>query len=131
MYTLTAKNAVRIGLHWPSISTRIFLRKVASLSTLLRKNKDNLCSRTFVSMAIEDIYNTSIIQQCRMLESQLGTDIVAQCLRDPDNAISFVRSSKKNNIIMTKDYDKLISNSISHHPSSRVVAAIAMSSSWR
>ena len=40
-------NAVRIGLHWPSMSTRIFLRKVTFLSKLLRQNKDSLCSRNF------------------------------------------------------------------------------------
>ena len=74
-------NAVRIGLHWPSMSTRIFLRKVAFLSKLLHQNKDSLCSRIFTSLAIENVYNTSIVQQCRMLESELKTDIVAKCLQ--------------------------------------------------
>ena len=95
-------NAVCIALHWPYMSTRIFLRKVAFLSKLLRQNKDSLCCRIFTSLAIENVYNTSIVQQCRMLES----DIVAKCLHNPENATSIVQSSKK--VILSRDCDELI-----------------------
>ena len=88
-------NAVRIGLHWSSMSTRIFLRKILFLSKFLCNSKDTLCSRVFISLEIEDIHNTSIVQQCRMLESQLGTDTVAQCLNVTENDFSIAKSSKK------------------------------------
>ena len=87
-------NAVCICLHWPSMSTQIFLRKILFLSKLLCYSKDTLSSRVFTCLAIEDIYNTSIVQQCRILESQLGTDIVAQRLNDHENAFSTANSSK-------------------------------------
>ena len=64
-----------------------------------------------------------------MLESQLGTEIFAKCLHDPDNATSIVQSSKKD--ILRKDNDELLSESLLHHPSTKLVASVAVSSSWR
>ena len=90
------------------LSTCIFLRKVAFLSKLFCQNKDCLCSRIFMTLAIENVYNTPIVQQCRMLESQLQTDIVAFCLHNPENATSVVQSSTKD--ILRKDYDKFYLN---------------------
>ena len=43
----------------------------------------------FTTLAIDNAYdNISVVQQCRMLEVQLGTNVVEQCLQDPDNALS-------------------------------------------
>ena len=64
-----------------------------------------------------------------MLESQLGTDIVAQCLDDPENAFFIARSSKKT--ILRKDSTNLLSTSLSDHPSTKLVSFVAESSSWR
>ena len=79
--------AVRIGLHWPSMSTRILLRKLKFLCKLLCPKKDTLSSRTFSSLAIDDVYNTSVVQQCLMLESYINTTCTAQCLKDTDNSL--------------------------------------------
>ena len=43
---------------------------------------DIISRRVFSSLAIEDIYETSIVQQCRMLESRLDTCVLAKCLSD-------------------------------------------------
>ena len=64
-----------------------------------------------------------------MLESQLGTNIVAQCLNDPENAFSIAKSSKK--AILRKDFTNLLSTSLSNHPSTKLVASVDESSSWR
>ena len=120
--------AVRLGLHWPSMNTRIFLRKLTFLCKLLCPSKDTLSSRTFTSLAIDNIYNSSIVQQCRMLESHLDTDYTAQCLTDADNALSLVKSMKQH--ILEKDFGLLISSSL-EHSSTKIVAAIAESSSWK
>ena len=64
-----------------------------------------------------------------MLESQLGTDIVAQCLNDPENAFSIAKSFKK--AILRKYFTNLLSTSLSNHPSTKLVASVAESSSWR
>ena len=69
--------AVQIGLHWPSVSTRILSRK---LSKRLSSHKDH---SEYQNVAMEDVYNCSIIQQCGMLEATLGTTALAKCFDDP------------------------------------------------
>ena len=49
-----------------------------------------MSSRIYISLAIEDIYNISVVQQCKMLEATLATDIVDQCLSNPNNAPEIV-----------------------------------------
>ena len=61
-----SKASVRIALHWPTVATRILIRKLNFLSKLLRGNKDTISQRVFSSLAIDDIYDISIIQQCRV-----------------------------------------------------------------
>ena len=73
----SSNNAVRSGLHWPSVATRILLRKLMFLSKLLYSTRDSLSSRVFTSLAMNDIYEISIVQQCKMLESSSDTDILA------------------------------------------------------
>ena len=58
------------------MATRILLRKLTFLSKLLSNYKDTMSSRIFISLAIEDIYNSSVVQQYKMLEAPLATDIV-------------------------------------------------------
>lgn len=60
---------VRLALQWPSMSTRVLIRKLKSLSRLLSDSNDvELISREiFSSLAIINVYGVSIIQQCRML----------------------------------------------------------------
>ena len=49
---------------------------------------------------MEDIFETSIVQQCRMLEADLGTCVLAKCLSDPENVPDIVRSNKKHILFM-------------------------------
>ena len=81
---------VRLALQWPSMSTCVLLRKLAFLCKLLSDNNDvQVISRDiFSSLTLVDVYNISIIQQCRMLESSLGTSILARCLNEPSEATS-------------------------------------------
>ena len=61
-------DAVCIGLHWPSMATRILLRKLKFMGRLLDpSHSDTVSSRVFTTMAIEDIY-ISIVQQCRIIK---------------------------------------------------------------
>ena len=89
-----ANDVIRIGLHWPAVATCILLRKLTFLSKLLSNYKDTMSSRIFISLVIEDI-NISVVQQCKMLEATLATDIVDQCLSNPNNAPEIVRINKK------------------------------------
>ena len=127
-----SNNAVRIGLHWPSVATRILLRKLMILSKLLCSTRDSLSSRVFTSLAMNDIYEISIVQQCKMLESSLDTDILAKCLTSPENAVEIVKTNK--NLILKQDFCKLIyiyiSLSLSNQSSARLVARVAEHTSW-
>ena len=69
-----ANDTIRIGLHWPTVATRILIRKLTFLSKLLSNCNDTMSSRIFISLAIDDVYNITIIQQCKMLEASLATD---------------------------------------------------------
>lgn len=124
-----SNNAIRIGLHWPTVSTRILLRKLSFLAKLLSSKNDSISTRVFNSLAIDDVYDSSIVQQCRMLESALGTDVLACCLLNPDSAVDSVKRNKHR--ILKQDFDLLISSSSSEQTSSYLVAHVAKYISWR
>ena len=124
-----SNNAIRIGLHWPTVSTRILLRKLSFLAKLLCSINDSISTRVFNSLAIDDVYDSSIVQQCRMLESVLGTDVLACCLTNPDFAGDIVKSNKRR--ILNQDFNLLISTSISGQTSCSLVARVAKHTSWR
>ena len=50
-----ANVAVRIALHWPTVATRILVRKLTYLSKLLSNQTDTMSSRIFCSLAMENI----------------------------------------------------------------------------
>ncbi len=117
--------SVRIVLHWPNITTRTLLRKLNFLSKLLSGSKDIISQRVFSSLAMENIYETSIVQQCRMLESTLDTCVLAKCLTDPENAPVTVKRSKDD--ILNSDFKMLLS-STSNRPTSAAPADICSTS---
>ena len=123
-----ANDVIRIALHWPSVATRVLLRKLSFLSKLLTNSNDILSSRIFTTLAMDEIYSISVVQQCRMLEAPLSTDIVNQCLTSPNNAVKIVHSNKK--FLLKCDYDILISTAMMH-PSVEPIAKIASIVSWR
>ena len=124
-----SKSAVRIGLHWPSVATRVLIRKLGFLSKLLSGTMDTISRRIFTSLAMENVFETSIVQQCKMLEANLSTCILVKCLSDPQNAPGIVRSNRKH--ILRSDFQLLLSSSTDRHGSSAAAAQIANLSSWR
>ena len=82
-------------MNWPSVSTQILICKLTFLAKLLANSGNIISDHIFSSLAIVDIFSASIVQQCRMLESALGTHILAQCLENPLDASSTVRSCKE------------------------------------
>ena len=57
------------------------------------------------SVAMEDVYNCSIVQQCRMLEAEQGTNVLALCLNDPVNDTQTVLNNKEQ--LFKKDFSNL------------------------
>ena len=88
-----SKAMVRLGLQWPSVSRRIFNRKLTFLAKLLSDTDDKISSRIFTSLAIVDVYNVSIIQLCKMLEADVNTNVLAMCLKSPTDAPTIVKST--------------------------------------
>ena len=60
----------------------------------------------FNSVAMEDVCNCSIVQQCRMLEAELGTNVLALCLNDPVNATHTLLNNKEQ--LLKKDFSNLL-----------------------
>ena len=121
-------DAVRIALNWPTISTRILLRKLTFLSRLLTNSDDTMSSRIFTSLAIVDVYSITIVQQCRLLEAPLGTNIIYKCLENPENAMITVRSNKK--LLLDRDFELLLLSGVSSL-SVQPIANIAQKVSWK
>ena len=125
-----SKAAVRIGLHWPTVSSRILIRKLSFLSKLLAGSRDTISHRVFTSLAaMEDIFETSIVQQCRMLEANLNTSVLAECLTHPECAPDIVKRSKVN--IINSDFKLLLTSAIEKCGSAAPAACIATQTSWR
>ena len=120
---------VRLALQWPSMSSRVLICKLNFLRHLLsNSNNGELISKEiFVSLASVDVYGISIIQQCRMLESSLGTSVLTRCLNEPSEVSSIVTENRSN--LISRDFQLLIEHSLSHK-TAKLVAAVAQTTSW-
>ena len=95
------------------MSARILICKLTFLAKLLANPGDIISDRIFSSLVIVDTYSTSIVQQCRMLESALGTYVLAECLENPQDTPSIVRSCKER--ILKRDFDLLLTLLLTIH----------------
>ena len=118
-----SKKVVRLGLQWPSVA----IRKLTFLAKLLANTDDIISSRIFTSLAIVDVYNVGIVQQCQMLESDLNTNVLSLCLKNPEDAPATVKSMKTD--IIKSDFEVLLSSAVTH-PSAKYVATVAETTSW-
>ena len=73
------------------------------------------------------MYTTSDLYQCRMLEAEVSTNILAQCLNNPTDAPAIIKSMKQE--ILKSDFEALLSSTATHH-SARYVAEVAKTTSW-
>ena len=89
------------------------------------RSDNNMTSRVFTTMAIEDVHDISIVQQCRMLQSHIGIDCVSRCLTNLQNVTETFKSLKEE--LLKADYNTLL-QSQSQHLSTKLVAEIARSS---
>ena len=116
-----------IGLHWPSVKARVLIRKLTFLAKLLERD-DVLSSCVFRTLASTDVYEISLVQQCRVLEQQIGTGFLQVCLQNPTNASSIVHEAKSE--ILAKDWNCTIQESRSHHSLAIISATDVIASSW-
>ena len=99
---------VRLGLQWPKLYTCILIRKLTFLAMLLANTEDIIsnCIKFFTSLAIIDVYNVGIIQQCQMLESELNIDALAMCMKNPQDAPAIIKSLRTD--ILKSDFEALL-----------------------
>ena len=120
--------AVRIGLSLPSITSRILIQKLTYLSHLLSSDDDDsIATRTFKTIASQNVYNLSLVMQCIFLDSKLKTNCTAQILNDLTYASSSLRAMKK--IIASTD-KHLMLNEASKHQSVSLASEINWLRIW-
>ena len=81
-----------IGLHWPSVKARILLLKLTFLAKVLERD-DVLSPHVLRTLASEDVYNVSIVQQCCSLEQHTICNFVSAIPLMPPR--SYVMKEKK------------------------------------
>ena len=75
---------------------------------------------------MENFYGCSIVQQCRMLEVQLGTAVLGDCLSNPTDTVQIVKDNKE--LILKTDFSKLLATA---SRSASIVARVGNCVSWR
>ena len=106
---------------------RILIRKLNFLAKLLDKS-DALSAQVFRTLACDDVYKVSLVQQCRSLEQLFGTNYLQQCLSNPSEACLIVREAKVN--ILEKDWEHTIIQTKSHPSLAIVSATNGIASGW-
>ena len=76
------------------MAARIHLLKLGFLCRLLSSEHDTLASRTFHTLASQDIYSLSVVQQSIFLDSKLGRNATASILSNTEDAKALLRKAK-------------------------------------
>ena len=105
----------------------VLIRNLTFLAKLLERD-DVLSSHVFQTLVPTNVYEVSLVQQCRVLEQQIGTGCLQLCLQNPTNASSIVHEAKSE--ILAKDWNCTIQASRSHHSLAIVSATDVIASGW-
>ena len=60
----------------------------------LENGQPTKCKAVDLTIAIKDIYQISIVQECKVLEDLLETSVLVQCLSRPHDAPKIVREHR-------------------------------------
>ena len=128
LYKFHSNLSTLIGLHWPSVRSRVLAHKLVFLAKLLCNEEEKLSAQVLRTLACEDLYSISLIHQCRSIEHHFGTNYLQSFLQNPDAALTTLKVAKKH--ILNKDW-KLTLSLASSHPSLAVVTSSrSVASSW-
>ena len=120
-------NAItRVVLDLPSIRCRILIRKLKFLANLLTNNDETIGATSFRALAMVDVYDISLIQQCLFLEDHLSIKAVQACLRVPDMAATAKDYTKQ---LLTID-SNLSFEEADGHPSLKHILEVKERVSW-
>ena len=82
---------------------------------------------TFRTLAMDDIYQLGLVQQCRKLETHFGSNILMKCLNNPEYSRVIVKQAKKD--LWSKDKD-LIQQNASKHKTLQIAQKISWPKIW-
>jgi len=107
------------------VTSRILIRKLGFLAKLL-KGEEKLSAQVLRTLACEDIYNISLIQQCRTLEHLIGTNHLLSFLQD----FATITLSDIKKYILDKDWKRTLHLASSHSSLAIVTVSSSVASSW-
>ena len=103
----------RVTLQLPSMRVQILIRKLHFLAHLLTSNDYTLGPTTFRILAMCNVDDISLVQQCRWLESHFTHDsITDRCLRYPEEATSIVHKAELD--LLKKDKHLTVTEASKH-----------------
>ena len=103
----------RVTLQLPSMRVRILIRKLYFLAHLLTSNDDTLGPTTFRTLAMCNVDDISLVQQCRWLESHFTHDsITDRCLRYPEEATSIIHKAEVD--LLKSDKNRTLTEASKH-----------------
>ena len=89
-----------IDLHWPTVKARILLRKLGFLAKLL-SSESGISTQVFRTLSTDNVYEISLVQQCRLLEQHFDTNYLGVCLENSTDAAGAIQEAKTD--ILRKD----------------------------
>ena len=84
------------------MKARVLIIKLGYLCHLISPEVDNIASRTFRTLASEDVYSIGIVQQCLSLDSKVGTQSVVTLLNNTDHLNAMLKETKKEVLLKDK-----------------------------
>ena len=110
------------------MAARIHLLKLGFLCRLLSSERDTLASRTFHTLASQDIYSLNVVKQCIFLDSKLGTNATTSILSNTEDAKALLRKAKQ---AIIKQYNRLRLQVAAKHQSVKLALNINWLRVWQ
>ena len=86
--------------------------KISFLCRVLSSESDTLATRTFLTLASQDVYSLGIVKQCIALDSKLGTNAVSITLNNVEDPKGMLKEIKGS--IVLKDKALTHQSSVQH-----------------
>ena len=116
-----------IGLHWPTVKNRILLRKLGFLAKLL-SSESGISTQVFQTLSTDNVYEISLVQQCRLLEQYFDTNYLGVCLENSTDAARAIQEAKS--VILRKDWNCTVREARTHPSLTIVCATDFITASW-
>ena len=85
-------------------------------------NGCDISAQVFRTLACEDVYKVSLVQQCHSFGQLFGTNYLQLCLGNPSEACSIINKAKIG--ILAKDWEHTV-NQTNTHPTLAIISGVA------